>query len=426
MLRIPYGTDHVALRIPDARRRIVEPPGTQDAEPPLDAFRRSLDHPMRSETLAELAAGRAVTYLLDDATRAEPHREHVRAVLERLTGAARVRGILAVGSHERFSEGNRGILAAFSETAAELGVPHQVSVHDCRDPSLHDRLGETARGTPIEINRHVLGADLLVISSDVKNHYFAGYSNPLKAILPGTASFAAVERNHSFALRPEATFGRHPWHPDPARRANPVAEDMLEAVRKVTAGRPVFVLASLSNPAGVLWAGAGQMEAVTREAIARVDELTSVHVTPARRLIVSPGGHPQDETLYNAQRGLELSRSGVLEGGEVLFVARCARGIAPTAQARANFYDLLCAPLDEVMAGLESRYVLYAHKAYKFAHFIRSVGRLRVLTELPAEQVSAAHMEKVRDAQEVVDGWLEESDEPILVTTRANKVALYA
>jgi nickel-dependent lactate racemase len=381
---------------------------------------------MGAPPLEELAAGRRVVCLLDDATRAEPHDAFIRAVLERLTGARFVRGIIATGSHERFSAGNRHIMEQFRQAAAALGIRHEIVVHDCEDAAAHERLTVTARGTPVEVDRAALDGDLLVVTSDVKNHYFAGYSNPLKGILPGVSAFATIERNHSLALEPLATFGRHPWHPDPDRRANPVAEDMLEGVRAVMREKQTFVLAAVTAPDGAVWAGAGDMEAVTRDAIGLVDRTESVQVEPARYLIVSPGGHPEDETLYNAQRGLELSRNAVQEGGEVLFVARCEKGAAPTAKAREEFYDRLTAPLDQVLAGLKERYVLYSHKAYKFAQLILSVGGIWMVTEMPEEQVTAAHLRRAERPQEVIDRWLGESDEPILVNAYANKMALYA
>lgn len=426
IVRVPYGDGELTLRIPGRRIRMVEPAAGARLKAALDAFSRALSTPVGSPLLEELAAGRTVTYLLDDATRSEPHGEFVQAILERLRGAALVRGIIAVGSHERLSEANKLIMEQFRRVASELGVRFELSVHDCEDASLHTHLALTSRGTPVEVNQSALEADVFVVTSDLKNHYFAGYSNPLKSFLPGICSFAAVEHNHSFALAPEASFGRHPWHPDPARRTNPVAEDMLEAVKVITAEKRVFVLGAVTRPGGVIWAGAGDMESVTREAIRQVDRAESVRVLPVRCLVVSPGGDPEDETLYNAQRGLELSRNGVTRGGEVLFLARCPKGVASTAAARAEFYDRLTAPLPEVIRGLASRYVLYSHKAYKFAQFIQAVERISMVTELPRAQVEAAHMAKAEDPQAVVDRWLKDSDEPILVTTHANKVALCA
>lgn len=425
MVLLPYGSRELKLRIPEGRFRLVEPAGSSDPEPALEAFRRALAKPVRSPTLEELTRGRMATYLFDDATRSEPHDEFIGAIVERLAKASHVRGIVATGSHERLSAGNKRIVERFRAVAEDVGLSYDIGIHDCEDPSRHVRLGVTSRGTPVEVSREALEADVIVMTSDVKNHYFAGYSNALKEVLPGVSSFAAIEHNHSFALDAQSTFGRHPWHPDPARRTNPVAEDMLEAFEMATAGKDVFLLAALTTTRGVLWAEAGSVEEVTREAIRQVDSADSVRVAPARCLIVSPGGNPEDETLYNAQRGLELSRYGVRAGGEVLFIASCDRGVAPTAGARAEFYDRLTAPLDEVLAGLQAKYTLYSHKAYKFAQFIKSVRSIRMVTELPAAEVMAAHMTKVEDPQAVVDGWLRESDEPILINLLANKVALY-
>jgi len=425
MIHIPYGGGRIALDIPEGRYRMAEAAAPPPVGQPLDAFRSALAGPVRSPRLRELAAGRRVVYLVDDATRAEPHEAFIRAVFEELVGAKLVRAVVATGTHSPTAPGNQRIAAQLRAVASELGVAHEVLIHDARDPAAFEQLGVTSRGTPVEVNRRALDADLFVVSADVKNHYFAGYSNPLKNFMPGIASFRTTERNHSFALDPRASFGRHPWHPDPERRFNPVAEDMLEGALMIAGGRTVFVLASVASAAGVVWAGAGEMEAVTRLAIEQVDRAATVRVERAARLIVSPGGSPQDDTLYNAQRGLELSRNAVAEGGEILFLAACAQGVADSEEARVEFYDRLKQPLDVVIEGLEADYVLYSHKAYKFAKLLKSVRRLYMFTELDERQVQAVHMRKVAHAQDVVDEWLRQSSEPILISPHAGRTALY-
>ena len=81
----------------------------------------------------------------------------------------------------------------------------------------------------------------------MKNHYFAGYSNPIKNFVPGICNYSTAECNHALALRDESTFGQHPLHPDPRRRDNPLAKDMWEAYKIICAGRPVYVLATISK-----------------------------------------------------------------------------------------------------------------------------------------------------------------------------------
>jgi nickel-dependent lactate racemase len=426
VVEVPYGRGRVRLSVPADRCRVVGPPRGGRLAEPLAAFRAALDAPIASAPLEDTAGGARVTVLLDDATRAEPHDDYARAVLERLVGARSVLGVVATGSHEVMSSGNLAIASRFSAAAAELGVVHDVMIHDCEEQDGFVCLGETSRHTPVELSRRAMDCDLLVIVSDVKNHYFAGYSNPVKAILPGVSSFRSIERNHALALDERSTFGRHPWHPDPGRRTNPVAEDMVEGAWTAAQGKGVFALAALTTAKGTLWAGAGSMQEAAAAAFAEVDTFASAKVSSTRCLVVSPGGHPQDETLYNAQRGLELSRNAVRGGGEILFVAECSRGTAPTEKARESFFDRLRSPLDEVIAGLEDGYVLYSHKAYKFAHLIRSLRAVHMMTELPGEQVEAAHMRTADDPQAIIDRWLADYDDEILIATCANKVALYS
>jgi nickel-dependent lactate racemase len=424
--QLPYGTATLPLRIPADRCLRAGVGGEDPGVDPLEAFESALQNPMGSAPLEDLARGRKICLILDDATRSEPHDAYVRACLPRLRGADAVTAIIATGSHEVRSEGNLAIIRQFRCIAEEVEVDAKVFIHDCHEEPLLADLGRTRRGTPVRASIRALEADLFVASSDMKNHYFAGYSNPLKNFLPGVCSYDSIEANHALALDPRSSFGRHPWHPDPDRRDNPVALDMQEARQMITGPRDIFVLASVCGHGGVLWAGAGDIHLVTRAGIEKVDEVAGATVPGASRVIVCPGGDPQDESLYNAQRGVELAKNCMRDGAEVLLLAPCPKGVAPTPEARTNFFDLLTSPLEEVLDSLEDRYVLYSHKAYKFAALLKRLGALYLHTELDERTVRAGHMKKTEDPQAVVDRWVEESDEPILVVEDANKVALYA
>lgn len=425
-IELPYGTRTVALEMPVRRFRRVGVRGMGKGRSPHQSFEDALNRPVASAPLEELADGKTVGLLIDDATRAEPHEAFLHASLGRLTGAERVNVIIATGSHEVRSEGNLRITRMCREAAEQTGARIKVFIHDCHDGAHLADLGRTPRGTPVQASMHALECDVFVVTSDMKNHYFAGYSNAIKNFLPGVCSYDSIEGNHSLALDSQSSFGRHPWHPDPDRRDNPVALDMQEARRMITGDRPIFVLASVCGHEGVLWAGAGDMHEVTRAGMEKVDQVASATVPAASRVIVCPGGDPQDETLYNAQRGVELARNCMRAGAEVLLLAACPEGVAPTKKARENFFTRLQAPLDDVLGSLDEHYVLYSHKAYKFADLLQRIGKLYVHSELDDDTVRAGHMVPAPDPRAIVDRWLDESEEPILVVEDANKVALYA
>jgi len=424
-IELSYGTRKLKLQIPPDRSRLVRAEGTVHGRNPLEAFQESFDHPRGSPPLEDIVRGKTVTYFIEDATRSEPHAAFMQAGLPRLQGARHVTAIITTGSHDRFTEGNRRIVEQFSAIASKEGLRSEILIHDCLDDSCLVSLGTTPRGTPVEANARALECDVFVVNSDMKNHYFAGYCNALKNFLPGICSYNTIEANHSLALNPRSTFGRHPYHPDPSRRDNPLAQDILDGAELIAAHRQVFVLASVIAGGAVLWSGAGEMRQVVSEGIERVDEIASARVNPSSRVIISPGGDPDDESLYNAQRGLELARHVIRDGAEVLLIAACPKGAAPTESARKNFFDRLTAPLDEVLRGLEEKYVLYSHKAYKFAVMLKRLRKLHMFTEMDECTVRMAHMSKCDSPQRLVDEWLESSDEQILVVEDANRIALY-
>lgn len=374
----------------------------------------------------DVLAGKHLGLLISDATRLELRATVLEPLFARLHAAKLVTVYLCTGTHDPNMPENVALAAQINTLATACDAKVRVVVHDARQCEFK-HFGTTTRGTSVEIAASADECDLFLVVSDLKAHYFAGYSNPIKNYLPGIASVAAVRANHAFALHKQASCGRHPWHPDPARRQNPIAEDMLEALQLFVGERPHFALCTLTGSAGIEWAGGGRTQEVTARGLTMVDERRMIEVRPERYLIVSAGGHPLDESLYTAQRALELTRAGVKPGGEVLFLAECANGIGPPS-ARANFFERLQPPLEDVLRGLEEKYVLYSHKAWKFADYLTGVERVSLLSSLPRAEVESIHLTPVdaAGAQAVLDRWQREAnpEDRVLVVDDASKLAL--
>ncbi len=419
-----YGKRKLTLNIPEENfAGLIEPSETETAEDIAAELKRALHNP-HGPLLDELAQNSSVCVLVEDHTRDEPHKELLRAVAPFLSDARSVTFIIATGSHEVEHPENLKIVDHVKAVAREAKIQdYSVSIHDCHENPMIV-VGETSRRTPVVINSEAANHDLYVALADMKAHYFAGYSSAVKDFLPGICAFESVEANHSMAVDPKSTFGRHPFHPNPERRDNPLADDMKEAYELITEEAESFTLSVISNSEGLVWAEAGKLEPVIMNGIEVLDETISFMVSPTDRIIVSPGGYPQDKSLYHAQRGLELTKNAVRDGGEVLFLAECRDGVAPE-KAMDNFYNKLTAPLDEVVKSISGNYHLYQHKAYKFAKLLQEV-RVRMFTELDQEQVQSAHLENVGNPQEVIDEWLVESpDCRIMALNKGNKLAVY-
>jgi nickel-dependent lactate racemase len=420
-----YGTGVVTFRLPDRNvQEIIRPwqgPQGGDAAAGLRDIMDGQAGAFRDEV-----AGKRVCVLVDDGTRDEPLAEVLPHVCDALRRAASVQFLICTGTHTADTPKNRQIGHEIEKARRNAGLNvTRIHAHDCQADQFLD-LGRTSRGTQVLVNAFAEEADVFLAVSDVKVHYFAGYSNPVKNFVPGISAFRTVEQNHSLALLDESTHAAHPWHPRAEQRDNPLAADMVEGMELIAKGRPIHALVMLSAGTRLLWARFGPIREASAESFLVTDERNIQTVTPASRLVVSPGGLSNDEDLYIAQRALELNRAAVMDGGEILFLAACPNGIGEP-QTLANFYDRLTAPLEEVIRSIRQDYVLYSHKPYKFAVLIRRLRRVWMHTQIADALVEAAHMHPAHDPQAVVDGWLaEQPDVKIIFIDGANKVALRA
>ncbi len=425
-IELSYNRGKMGIEIPEGNVEQVIRPWKQEVQSANNVLLREILTGDEAEEFIRIAAGNKVCVLLDDGTRDEPFEDILPELFPLLLQATEVLFVICTGTHHPDTPDNRKIRDLIERNAHHVGIEtYTIHTHDYRRDT-YRYAGTTSYGTEIHSNTILDEADAFLVVSDVKVHYFAGYSNPVKNFVPGVCTFLTTEQNHSLALKDTSTFGRHPWHENPDRRTNPLAADEVEGMYLILGDRPVYALATISSERKLQWAGFGLIEPVSRAAFTLVDTRNIHTVNRVDRLIVSPGGFPNDTDLYIAQRALELTKNAVRDGGEILFLAACANGIGES-HTLENFYHRLTAPLDEVLKTIEDDYKLYSHKPYKFAQLIRRLRRLWMHSEIPDAQIEAAHLHPASNPQEVVDHWLaEKPDAKITVVDGANKIAFFA
>ncbi len=428
-IKLPYGKESLILDLPDNRVKIIEPKKLKETSANTEMLERALEKPLAGSKLEDMVKNRKVCALVEDSTRGQPHWHQIEAGAKRLKGAKHIQYIITTGSHNPEDKGNLEIVRIIKEIAKRHHLNHNILIHDCERPTV--KVGITTRGTKVEIDPELLKVEVFFVTSNMKNHYFAGYCNAIKNFLPGCCSFETIEANHRLALEREASFGRHPWHYDPERRSNPVAEDMLEAMDLISQGRKVYTLATIGSKR-FIWAAAGDVETVTKEGIKVVDRTTSFYLNPSKYSIVSPGGYPDDETLYTSQRGLDLVNNAILDKGEILWLAACDggyQGLAPSKKAKNFFYNSLTLDKSksELAPEIKKNYRLFKQKAYKMARIIERVNRVWLYSKLSERIVQIAHLNPTKNPQKIIDRWIgEDPQETILVFKDANKLAIYS
>ena len=304
-LELPYGRAPLSVDVGD-RQVVILRAAELPPPPPLDALvARALAAPRGGPVLA----GRRVTLIVSDPTRAEPRAVFVRALRERLPGAQWTLAI-ATGTH-----GPCGV--------ESLGIPGEL----LRDMTVVDHdghtgcveLGSTTRGTPVRVHRCVLDADLVIATGCVRPHYFAGFGAGAKAIFPGLGEAVAIRVNHRLKTEPASRAG--------IVDGNPCREDLEEAVARVPT--PAFLVNGLCGPDDRIHeVVAGDIVRAFRDAVAIARPWFTVRARPAE-LVIASDALPVSASLYQAAKIAAAVAPLVREGGTLVIAAECADGIEP-------------------------------------------------------------------------------------------------
>ena len=313
---VPYGKEFVPVEIEDEHLVAVLRSGVADYRPPkaaADLVRDSLEHPIASPRLRELAASkRRVTVIASDHTRPVPSREML-AEIRAGNPDAEIRILIATGLHRGTTRDE--LVAKFGE---EIVAHEQIVVHDCDDAANLVSLGTLPSGGSLIVNRLAVETDLLVSEGFIEPHFFAGFSGGRKSILPGIASRKTVIYNHnaSFIASSKARTG--------VLDGNPIHADMLFAAR---AAKLAFVLNVVIDAAHEpIFGVAGDFEAAHRAGCEFLVSKCQVDAVPADIAISSNGGYPLDQNIYQSVKGMTAAEATVKRGGVIVMFARAADG----------------------------------------------------------------------------------------------------
>lgn len=252
--------------------------------------------------------GSSASILVSDITRPAPSHLMLPPLVKMLKeqGISEIDIVFALGTHRRMTPDEEKLLLKEC-----FGLPHRQ-----HDPGMCTLLGETRRGTPVEILESVASSDLIVATGNIEYHYYAGYSGGAKALLPGISSERSVIKNHELMRDPRAASGR----PD-----SPVRQDMEEAAG--LAGLDYILNVVLNSRREIVRSVAGDFLQAHRAGAAVVDKMYRRKVEPAEVVVTCAGGRPKDLNLFQAQKALDNAKKAAAPGGTIILVAECSEGL---------------------------------------------------------------------------------------------------
>jgi nickel-dependent lactate racemase len=178
-------------------------------------------------------------------------------------------------------------------------------------------LGETLRGTPVWSNKAYVQSDLKIVVGNIEPHQIAGFSGGVKTAAIGLAGIDTITTNHALLTDPNSRIGVY--------ESNPLRQDVEEIGGLI--GIDLVLNAVLNHHKDIVQVFAGEPCAVMGAGIPLSRQLSQVSVPGLYRLmIVSPGGHPKDINVYQAQKGLAHAAHVTQPGGTLILAAACPEG----------------------------------------------------------------------------------------------------
>lgn len=318
---LPYGKSQITFELPREKVSCVLQGGYHSAaaqEPAAELVRRSMQHPIGSPRLAELARGKKrVVLLASDHTRPDPARLIVPLMLQEIRQGnpqADITILIATGCHRATTR--QELRAKFGD---EILEQEKIVVHDCEAEEELCTIGRLPSGGELRINRLAAQADLLVAEGFIEPHFFAGFSGGRKSVLPGIASRTCVHYNHNsrFIDDPHARMG--------VLDENPIHLDMLSAARQA---KLAYIVNVVLGPEGnVIASFAGDCDAAHREGADFVRRCMECSCAPADVVITTNNGYPLDQNAYQMVKGMCTAEAVCKKGGVIVAVGKCEDGV---------------------------------------------------------------------------------------------------
>jgi nickel-dependent lactate racemase len=339
---------------------------------PVQAVREALSRPAGGVRLADFAKARSVAIAISDKTRPVPHAVLLPPLLHELDKLgippAAITLVAATGLHAPMQQDE------FAEILPpDILACYRVISHDAMATEDLVSLGKTRQGTVVQANRVFAQADLRVVVGNLEPHQFMGFSGGVKTAAIGLGGRDTINQNHALMLDPRSDLARY--------EDNPARQDVEEIGRMM--GVHFALNAVINESKQIVRVLAGEPQAVMRQGIPLVLQIYQARVAaPFDLLIASPGGHPKDINLYQAQKALGHAARVTREGGTVILVAACPEGTG------SRSYEHWVTGMASHQAVLErfqrEGFRIGPHKAFQIA---RDAAPRRVLmvTQMPPE-----------------------------------------
>jgi nickel-dependent lactate racemase len=174
---------------------------------------------------------------------------------------------------------------------------------------------------------------------------------------------------------------------------------MIEAVEPLLE-RQIFSIMTVVDPKGEIYAcTSGHLHDSFYAATEMAHLVYAVKIKEQVDVVVSAAVHPMDINLFQAQKALETGKLALKDGGILILVARCQKGIG-----QETFTQLLgrADSPEDALRLIQGEYKLGYHKAAKMAE-IGKWAQIWGVTDLDDSTLESVFIKPYGDLQEAVE-----------------------
>ena len=316
-VNLAYGSGHLPIEVPDDRTTVIKPTHIDGLADEKESVINALQKPIGSQSLLDrISPATKICIAFTDLTRATPNDRIIPWLLEHLGGPNdNITLLNQLGTHRPNTREELETMLT-----PEVVANYRVLNHEPENPKALVQVGTTADGTPALLNRHIVEADLRIITGFIEPHFFAGFSGGVKGIMPGCAGLETVMSNHGAKNigDPQATFG--------VTVGNPLWEELRDIALKTG---PSFLLnVTLNEQRDITNVFAGDIIEAHKTGCVFVKKSAMQPVEqPFDIVVTTNSGYPLDLNLYQGVKGMSAGARVLKEGGTLILAAECREGV---------------------------------------------------------------------------------------------------
>jgi nickel-dependent lactate racemase len=317
---IPFDGKPLSLEVPDANLSQVLHPNPSVPLGDLDAaIETALASPIEQAPIEQwVRPGDRVLLVSDDNTRLTPAEGMIPPLLMRLNRAGvrdeQVSCIMALGTHRYMTS-----YEMRAKVGADVFRRIRVFNHEWRDPKNLIDLGSSTHGTPLQVNRAVKEADVVIGLGAIVPHHIPGYSGSSKIIQPGICGPRTTAETHLLSCEGggDSFLGIED---------NPVRRDMDDMAERVGM-RTIFnvVMDSEGRVTGIFY---GERKAAFKAGVQAARAIYGVEYRETPDIVLA-NSCPCDLDFWQAHKSQYPAQRMVRPGGTIIICTPAPEGVSP-------------------------------------------------------------------------------------------------